>query len=328
MTSVLRAGEVLHKRYKIKRIIGQGGAGSIYLADDLRLSGRECAIKEVEHDRTLPLDLIKEAREQFLREATVLARLDHPNLPKVSDYFSAANRDYLVMDFVAGKDLRTLMLEARQDNRFLPEKQILDWAGQLADALLYLHGQNPPIIHRDIKPSNLKLTSSGTLKLVDFGLVKVLAPDDVTITILQGQGTAVYTPLEQLGGSASHTDGRTDIYAFGATLYHLLTNKPPAEARERFLDPSLYIAPREINPAVSPKVEHAIEWSMSLHPGERPNDILAFRHALLEKAGRSESSFISKGHAFRDYVKLPIERFLILTALVLLLVSFLITIYK
>ena len=328
MTSVLRSGEILHKRYKIKRIIGQGGAGSIYLADDLRLAGRQCAIKEVEHDRSLPSELIKEARDQFFREATVLARLDHPNLPKVSDYFSTANRDYLVMDFVAGKDLRTLMLEARQENRFMPEEQILDWADQLADSLAYLHGQNPPIIHRDIKPSNLKLTSTGTLKLVDFGLVKILAPDDITITILQGQGTAVYTPLEQLGGSASHTDGRTDIYAFGATLYHLFTNHPPAEARERFLDPSLFIAPREINPAVSSKVEHAIQWAMSLHPNERPADIQTFKQALLGNASRSSTLLRTKKHPMRDYLKLPVERILLVVGIAMLMISFLVTVFR
>ncbi|MFZ6018291.1 MAG: serine/threonine protein kinase, partial [Chloroflexota bacterium] len=223
-------------RYRIVRIIGQGGMGSIYLADDLRLEGRQCALKEVEHDRSLPPDLLQEAREQFLREATVLARLDHPNLPKVSDFFSTGSRDYLVMDFIPGRDLRTLMLEAKQQNRFLSEAEVLNWADQLASALSYLHSQNPPILHRDIKPSNLKVTPSGLLKLVDFGLVKVLAPGEVTITVLQGQGTALYTPLEQYGGDSGHTDVRSDIYAFGATLYHLLTNEPPADARERFLD--------------------------------------------------------------------------------------------
>src|SRR5512133_2994197 len=157
----LKAGEVLRGRYKIRRIIGQGGMGSIYLADDLRLEGRLCALKEVEHDRSLPMELMREAREQFLREATVLARLDHPNLPKVSDFFSVGNRDYLVMDFVPGKDLRTLMNEARQANTFLPEADVLNCAGQLSDALSYLHNQEPPIVHRDVKPSNLKLTPSG-----------------------------------------------------------------------------------------------------------------------------------------------------------------------
>ena len=231
----LKAKEVLRGRYQINHIIGQGGMGSIYLADDLRLEGRQCALKEVEHDRSLTPEMLREAREQFLREATVLARLDHPNMPKVSDFFSIGNRDYLVMDFVPGKDLRTLMFEARHANSFLAEADVLNWANQLADALTYLHSQSPSILHRDIKPSNLKLTPSGLLKLVDFGLVKLLAPGEVTVTILQGQGTAIYTPLEQYGGDSGHTEIRSDIYAFGATLYHLLTNQPPAGARERFL---------------------------------------------------------------------------------------------
>ena len=161
----VKTGEVLRGRYKIRKVIGQGGMGCIYLADDLRLEGRQCALKEVENDRTMPQDLIREARDQFLREATVLARLDHPNLPKVSDYFSIAARDYLVMDYVPGKDLRTLMNEAKQSGEFLPENDVLSWANQLADALQYLHDQDPPILHRDIKPSNLKLTPSGLLKL-------------------------------------------------------------------------------------------------------------------------------------------------------------------
>lgn len=281
MPAPLKAGEVLRNRYKIHRIIGQGGVGCIYLADDLRLEGRLCALKEVENDRSLPPELLKEAREQFLREATVLARLDHPNLPKVSDFFSVGNRDYLVMDFIPGKDLRTLMNEAKQANTFLPENDVLNWAGQLCDALSYLHNQEPPIVHRDIKPSNLKLTPSGFIKLVDFGLVKVLAPGEVTITILQGQGTALYTPLEQYGGDSGHTDLRSDIYAFGATLYHLLTNKPPVNARERFLNPDSLVPPSQINPDISPRTERAILWAMNLHPDERPLSVAQFRQSLL-----------------------------------------------
>ncbi len=255
--------------------------GSIYLADDLRLDGRLCALKEVEHDRTLPTDLLKQARDQFLREATILARLDHPNLPKVSDFFSIGGRDYLVMDFVAGKDLRALMNEAHQGGQFLAEKEVLSWGAQLADALVYLHSQTPPIVHRDIKPSNLKLTPNGILKLVDFGLVKVLASDEVTITILQGRGTALYTPLEQYGGDTGHTDVRSDIYAFGATLYHLLTNTRPIEARELFLHPEMLVAPRQINPDISQRTERAILWAMSLHPEDRPQTVDDFRKALL-----------------------------------------------
>lgn len=281
MPTPLKAGEILRGRYRINRIIGQGGMGSIYLADDLRLQGRLCALKEVEHDRTMLPDLIKEAREQFLREATTLARLDHPNLPKVSDFFSIGGRDYLVMDFVPGKDLRTIMMEARQRNAFLPESEVLAWASQLADALTYLHNQKPPIVHRDIKPSNLKVTPTGLLKLVDFGLVKVLVSEEVTITILQGRGTALYTPLEQYGGDTGHTDARSDIYAFGATLYHLLTNHPPPEARELFLHPENLAPPRQYNSEISVRTERAILWAMSLHPDERPQNVEAFRQALL-----------------------------------------------
>lgn len=276
----LKIGEVLSERYVIRERIGQGGMGNIYLAEDRVLVGRKCALKEVEHDHSLPQNILNEAREQFQREATVLARLDHPNLPKVSDFFSAGERDYLVMDYVPGKDLRTLMLEAKAKNHFLEENEVLDWAGQLCDALTYLHRQDPPLVHRDIKPSNLKVTPDGLLKLVDFGLVKVLSPDEETITIIQGQGTVLYTPLEQFGGSETHTDVRADIFAFGATLYHLLTNQPPADARQRFLRPDSLAAPRQSNPKISIRTERAILWAMELHPDQRPDSIETFRRYL------------------------------------------------
>jgi serine/threonine-protein kinase len=276
----IQAGEVLRERYCVRERIGQGGMGNIYLADDMRLEGRKCALKEVEHDRSLPEKILSEAREQFMREATVLARLDHPNLPKVSDFFSIGTKDYLVMDYIPGKDLRLMMLDAKGHNAFLREAEVLDWAAQLADALTYLHRQVPPIVHRDIKPSNLKLTPGGFLKLVDFGLVKVLSPDEETITIIQGQGTVLYTPLEQYGGSESHTDVRSDIYSFGATLYHLLTNLAPVDARQRFLHPEALIPPRRINPDISLRTEKAILWAMELHPDLRPESVEALRQFL------------------------------------------------
>ena len=290
MPQSLKKGEVLRDRYKIREQIGQGGTGSIYLAEDTRLEGRLCALKEVEHNRALPTEIIEQAREQFFREASVLARLDHPNLPKVSDFFSDGPRDYLVMDFVPGKDLRERMLEARRNKTFLSENEVLRWAIQLADALNYLHQQDPPIIHRDIKPSNLKITPSGLIKLVDFGLVKILAPNEVTITIIQGQGTALYTPLEQYGGDDAHTDIRADIFSFAATLYHLLTNEPPAEARKRFLDTRSLTLPRDINPNLSSRVEKAILWAMSLHPDNRPKNVIEFREALLGKKETPENA--------------------------------------
>jgi len=279
----LANGETLRERYIVREQVGQGGTGNIYLAEDTRLQGRLCALKEVEHNQALPTEVLAQAREQFFREASVLARLDHPNLPKVSDFFSVETRDYLVMDYVPGKDLRQLMQEARRKNTFLSEKDVLGWATQIADALNYLHHQEPPIIHRDIKPSNIKLMPSGLVKLVDFGLVKIMVPGEVTITVIQGQGTALYTPLEQYGGDDTHTDIKADIFSFGATLYHLLTNEPPAEARKRFLSSRSLTPPIDINPRLSPSVEKAILWAMSLHPDDRPPDVITFRDALLGK---------------------------------------------
>jgi serine/threonine protein kinase len=329
MPTPLKPGEVLRGRYRVTRVIGQGGMGSIYLADDQRLEGRQCALKEVEHDRTLPADLLKQARDQFQREATVLARLDHPNLPKVSDFFSIGGRDYLVMDFVPGKDLRTLMNDARRRSEHLAERQVLGWASQLADALTYMHSQNPPILHRDIKPSNLKVTPSGLLKLVDFGLVKILASDEVTITVLQGRGTALYTPLEQYGGDTGHTDARSDVYAFGATIYHLLANHSPAEARERFLHPEALVSLRQYNPDVSLRTERAVLWAMSLHPDERPQDIEAFRQALLgnwDPVTRPRAPLPSPSLA--DMLNMPSERALLFISAGLVLLSLVVTLLR
>lgn len=323
MPIALKNNEVLRGRYRIQQRIGQGGMGNIYLSDDLRLDGRLCALKEVEYDRSLPPNLLKEAREQFLREATVLARLDHPNLPKVSDFFSSGPRDYLVMDYVPGKDLRALMLEAKQHNTFLAEADVLGWAAQLADALNYLHHQDPPLVHRDIKPSNLKITPNGTLKLVDFGLVKALAPDEMTVTVIQGRGTALYTPLEQYGGDGLHTDFRSDIYAFGCTLYHLLTNTPPVDARERFLQPDSLQSPRSINPAISPRTERAILWAMELHPNDRPAKVTDFQEFLIgnrEIPMRSPTSSRTSDSLLRQIRRVP-DQILLWVSVGLLVIS-------
>jgi serine/threonine protein kinase len=326
----LNKQEVLRGRYEIQERIGQGGMGSIYLANDLRLEGRLCALKEVEYDRALPPKVLDEAREQFLREATVLARLDHPNLPKVSDFFSSGPRDYLVMDYIPGKDLRELMLDARRNKSFIDENQVLEWANQLADALAYLHHQEPPIIHRDIKPSNLKITPNGVIKLVDFGLVKILVPDEVTITIIQGQGTALYTPLEQYGGDDAHTDIRADIYSYGATLYHLLTNEPPAEARRRFLQPNSLTPIRQVNPAVSLRTERAVTWALALHPDERPESMRALGEVLF---GNREFATgpLPKPPSYRsvwEYAQTPPDNILLWAAAGLLFFSLIFTLAR
>lgn len=287
MPAPLPSGHLLHRRYRVREVIGRGGMGSIYLAEDIRLRGRQCALKEVVQDMDLPPEVRRQGRAQFYREASVLARLDQPNLPKVSDYFTADDRDFLVMDFVPGEDLKSLMDQARREGRFLPLGQVLDWGAQLAQALEYLHGQDPPVIHRDIKPSNVKLTPSGLVKLVDFGLVKQTAPDEMTVTVVQGRGTALYTPLEQYGGDTGHTDPRSDLYALGATLYHLLTNHPPLEAKQRFLRPDSLRPLRELNPEITPELERTVLWAMALHPDDRPPSTAHFRAALEGERGAS-----------------------------------------
>jgi serine/threonine-protein kinase len=332
MALSLKSGEVLRGRYQIRERIGQGGAGSIYLADDLRLEGRLCALKEVEYDRALPDNIRDEARQQFLREATILARFDHPNLPKVSDFFSSGPRDYLVMDYVPGDDLRATVLEARRNHVFLPEARVLGWASQLADALAYLHGQVPAIVHRDIKPSNLKITPTGTLKLVDFGLVKIMSADEeMTITVIQGQGTALYTPLEQYGSDETHTDARSDIYAFGATLYHLLTTEPPVEARRRFIEPASLVRPSQINPGVAPRTEKAILWAMALHPDDRPETVEILSRFLFE-GGLMPPQRHSPAPAFdvlaRDLLGSRVDSLLAWTAASLLLLSLIATLVR
>ena len=278
----LKHGAILKGRYLIKEPIGKGGMGAIWLSADNRLDGRVCAIKAIIRDPRATAEAQEQARAQFHREASVLARLDHPNLPKVSDFFTEEEIDVLVMDFVDGEDLGQKISAARTDVRFLLESDILDWTRQILAALEYLHQQTPPVVHRDIKPSNIKVSSTGLIKLVDFGLFKVMTPDERTITVVQGRGTIHYTPLEQYGGDTGHTDLRSDIYSLGSTLYHLLTNQAPPEAKVRFLQSDSLFALRSINHLVSPRTERAVHWSLSLHPEDRPASILAFRSALFE----------------------------------------------
>jgi serine/threonine-protein kinase len=227
------------------------------------------------------------------------------------------------MDYIPGKDLRTIMLDAKQNNTFLSEENVLSWANQLADALTYLHSQTPPLVHRDVKPSNLKITPNGILKLVDFGLVKALVPDEMTITVIQGRGTALYTPLEQYGGDGLHTDIRSDLYAFGCTLYHLLTNTPPEDARQRFLHPESMPSPRKINPAISPRTERAILWAMELHPDDRPKtaeDLRQFLIGTRDLPTRPQTQIRPKEPIFSFFGKMP-EQLLLWISGGLLLVS-------
>ena len=323
MLEILNPGTILWSRYRILDLVGQGGMGAIYQAEDLRLEGRLCAIKEVTPDSGASKEYQEQAQAAFHREASVLARLDHANLPKVSDFFLFNGRDYLVMDFVPGQDLREVIEHARHKQTFIPEDQVLTWVEQLITALEYLHEQDPPVLHRDIKPSNIKLTPNGTIKLVDFGLVKLLHPDDNrTVTVLQGRATIQYAPLEQIGGDSDYTDGRADIYSLGATLYHLLTNEPPPDAKTRYIrtkeQPPLNI--RDINPDVSPQTEQAILHALGLHPEDRPNNIQQFRRELLDGAPIMINGRITNGWRFafwRNRVLLALIAALLTLAVIL-----------
>ena len=268
MPALLSPGVVLRSRYKILEFISQGGMGAIYKAEDLRLEGRLCAVKEMWIDVNATGEDIRQVQAQFHREASILARLDHINLPKVSDYFDQNNRDYLVMDFVPGQDLKQLMDEARTRGETLAEKHVLAWAKQILDALEYLHARG--VIHRDIKPQNIILTPDGRAMLVDFGLVKVLDPNNpYTATALRGMGTPGYAPIEQYATSTQHTDARTDLYALGATLYFVLTGHEPAEVHQRVINPAALATPRALNPGISAQTESVILRAMEIQPQNR-----------------------------------------------------------
>jgi serine/threonine-protein kinase len=318
---------MLANRYRVLELIAQGGMGAVYKCADTRLEGRFCAVKETWLDPKLSAPYLEQTQEQFKREATTLATLDHPNLPKVSDYFSHRGRYYLVMDYVAGQDLLSALKNRETADHGLPTAQVLGWADQICSALQYLHSQNPPILHRDIKPANIKITESGVIKLVDFGLVKWMAPDDnSTVTVIQGLGTLAYTPLEQYGGDVGHTDPRSDIYALGATLYHLLTGQLPASAKERFLKPERFLRPDQLIPNLPPHITRAVVKATALHPEDRPSSITEFL-ALLHNRAEPESAGIqhtAAKEAWPAFARRDLS--LLLLAGALLLVSLLISI--
>jgi serine/threonine-protein kinase len=324
MAETLSNGTILRGRYKLTNVVGQGGMGNVYRAEDTRLPGRICAVKEIQSSPTATAETRKQEQQQFLREASLLAQLDHPNLPKVSDFFTQDGVDYLVMDYVPGSNLKELIDDSRAQGALLAPDVVLDWGKQLLDAIRYLHQQDPPILHRDIKPANIKLTPDNRIKLVDFGLAKVLAGDDSrTITVIQGRGTAYYTPLEQYGGESEHTDVRSDIYAVGATFYHLLSGKPPPEARARFLNPNVLRPLNEINKPVSKNLAELIKWALEMHPDDRPKTIAALEDAIFKdgrrpKSGKRQVNGSTLSYALRENAAMAfVVIFLLLLALVL-----------
>lgn len=261
----LSNGYILNNRYQIIGLLGQGGFGAVYQARDTSLN-HNCAIKE----NLGPVEVSR----QFEREAEILANLSHPGLPRVTDHFILPGLgQYLVMDLVEGKDLQELV-ELTQGP--INENQAISWIQQVADALKYLHEQNPPVIHRDIKPANIILSGNGSITLVDFGLSKL--HDPLLKTTLGAFGVSPgYSPPEQYG--RGKTDVRSDIYALGATLYCLLTGIEPPESIQRNLG-AVLTPPRVINASISPTVEQAVLKAMEVQPVKRFQSISAFTRAL------------------------------------------------
>ena len=273
--------QILNNRYRILGLLGAGGMGAVYHAHDSVLD-RDVALKQLQPD-PITGERPEQIQQQFLREAQSLAALHHPNLPRVTDYFPADNQLYLVMDYIAGQSLQELLQTTRHA---MAERQVLDWADQLLSALEYIHQHG--LIHRDIKPSNIRLTPDGRVFLVDFGLVKQRdAASPSTISMIRGIGTPEYAPPEQYDASTAHTDERSDIYALGATLYHLLSGHAPTTVSLRMSEPARFQAPREHNPNLSPEVERVILRAMEMERARRFASAADMRRAL-QLANRSD----------------------------------------
>ncbi|HEY8188442.1 MAG TPA: serine/threonine-protein kinase, partial [Pyrinomonadaceae bacterium] len=279
---MLAAEILLQNRYRIIRLLGQGGMGAVYEAMDERLD-TTVALKE-----TLFAD--ERLRKQFEREARLLARMHHPALPRVSDHFAEGEGQFLVMQFIPGDDLSQMM--ARRHGPF-PADQVLTWGDQLLDALDYLHTQDPPIIHRDIKPQNLKLTGRGQIILLDFGLAKGqgVGVSVVTTSASIYGYTPNYAPLEQIQGLG--TDARSDIYALGATLYHLMTGVKPPDALTRAAalvngQPDPLTPANELSSGIRPEVAGVLARAMSQNRDQRYPTAAAMR-AVLNGTGEVET---------------------------------------
>ncbi len=269
----LERGTLLHKRYRIVEILGQGGMGSVYRAMDENL-GVEVALKE-------NLFTTDEYSRQFRLEAVILANLRHPNLPRVTDHFVIGEQgQYLVMDYIEGEDLRQRM----ERLGYIPEEEAIQIGAAICDALAYLHSRKPPIIHRDVKPGNVKITPDGHIFLVDFGLAKVVQGSQATTTGARAM-TPGYSPPEQYG--TARTDARTDIYSLGATLYAALCGIIPEDGLARAMDNAQLTPLRKRNAKVSRRLAAAIEKSMAVYPEERFQTAEEFKKALLSASTKT-----------------------------------------
>lgn len=278
---MLNPGVELQNRYKIERQIGAGGMGTVYIATDLRF-GTKVAIKETHFaDASM--------RRAFEHEAQLLNGLRHPALPRVSDHFCENDGQFIVMEYIAGKDLSETV-----EGGFAVA-DVLRWADALLDALDYLHTQKVPVLHRDIKPQNLKLTARGEVILLDFGLAKGSVAEQTQASIAPSVfGYSLsYAPLEQIQGVG--TDSRTDIYSLAATVYHLLTGQSPIDCITRAtaivkgdVDPLQYA--HKLNDKIPAAVSEVLHKAMTLDPNQRPTTAAQVRRELSEAASQNAQS--------------------------------------
>lgn len=274
----LNQGELLRERYRIIEVLGHGGMGSIFRAVDENL-GLEVAVKE-------NLFTIEDYARQFRREASILANLRHPNLPRVSDHFSIEDQgQYLIMDYIEGEDLQERL------ERLGPfeEEEVVFIGASICDALAYMHSGDSAVLHRDIKPANVRITPRGEVYLVDFGLAKVMHGDQTTTTGARAM-TMGFSPPEQYG--AARTDARTDIYSLGATLYTALTGFTPEDSLAQTMDQEELTPVRERNPKISKRVAEAVEKALQVHPSNRFQMAAEFKNELLKaQSGRFNINF-------------------------------------
>jgi Tol biopolymer transport system component len=271
----LQPDTLLNDRYRIQEIIAEGGMGAVYRAYDQSLQ-IQVALKENYHT-------VESFTRQFHREAALLAALNHPNLPRVTDYFvSPQDGQYLVMDFVEGRDLRQILAQ----DTVIAESEVVRLGAAVCEALEYLHTRRPPVVHRDVKPGNVKITPTGHVFLVDFGLAKQTAGGEATTTGAQAL-TPGYAPPEQYGQG---TDPRSDVYALGATLYAALTGTIPADGLARAMGTADLVPVRAQAPQVSAAVAATVEKAMAVKPVDRFASAAEFRSALLASAGGAGES--------------------------------------
>jgi serine/threonine protein kinase len=255
-------GTLLANRYRIVRRIGGGGMGSVYLAEDLNLANRAVAVKEM-IEMFADESTRQKAIEDFKREAEMLARLDHPSIPTIYQYFfdQGRGRYYLVMKYIDGGDLAR---RQRESNGRVGEMTVTRWAIEACDVLDYIHNQKPPIIYRDLKPANLMVDGrTNRLMLVDFGIARFVAPTQKGVTAI---GTMGYAPPELFSGNV---ETRSDIYSLGATMFHLLTGVDPQDNPLLIFDFAKNQRPRQLNPSISARMDELIARAVEHKPENR-----------------------------------------------------------